>query len=226
MDLPPRIVMTKKINFFDRKFLKYVFVVLALVAALLAKLADKPGYRQDLVVKVYDGDTVQLASGEKVRLIGIDTPEEFESNKLFADSRRTGQDIETIKAMGHKAHLFTSQWVLGQKVLLEFDHERKDKYGRLLAYLYLPFPHPALSSLPREGYIVNLDGKKWYFINATIIQAGYAVPMAIAPNDKYKPIFQALYQQAREYHLGLWDSQQATKTTRKSRLGGVVATGH
>ncbi len=208
--------MTKKTSFSNRKLIKFVFAVLAVVAAVFANIVDKPQHRQALVVKVYDGDTVGLSDGEKVRLIGIDTPEEFESSKLFADAGRTGQDVAVIKAMGKKAHEFTSRWVLGQTVRLEFDREKHDRYGRLLAYVYMPFPHPPLSDLPRAGYIVNIDGKKWYFVNATIVQSGFAKPMPIAPNDKYKEIFQALYDQAKEYHLGLWEQKVSAKTSRKS----------
>lgn len=218
--------MTKRADSFNRKILKYVFLVLALGAGLFAKLSDKPEFRDAFIIKVYDGDTVGLSSGEKVRLIGIDTPEEFESQKLFADARRSGQDIAVIKAMGQKAHEFTSRWVLGQTVRLEFDRERRDKYNRLLAYLYMPFPHPPLSKAPRNGYIVNLDGKKWYFINATIIQSGYAKPMTIAPNDKYKEIFEALYQQAREYHLGLWNKKKVTGSVGKHQSGLTAGAAH
>ncbi len=216
MVFPPRTWMNKEIKLTPAKLYKYVFVALALVAAFIANVAHKPEHRQAVIAKVVDGDTVQLADGEKVRLIGIDTPEEFESAKLFSDARRTGQDIDTIKAQGKQAHEFTRRWLLGQTVMLEVGREKRDKYGRLLAYLYLPFPHPALSPLPRNGYIVNVDGKKWYFINATIIQAGYAKPMSIAPNNKYQPVFEMLYQQAKEYNLGLWNQASPTKATRKS----------
>jgi len=186
----------------------------AIIAIVMSFFPGIHGHREALVVKVFDGDTVQLDGGEKVRLIGIDTPELHESDKLRADSQRTGQDILTIKAMGKKAYEFTNSWVLGQRVRLEFDVQRRDKYGRLLAYIYLPFPRPPLSTGPRAGFITSRDGKKWYFLNGTIIQSGYATPMTIPPNVKYSEIFQALYQQAREYKLGLW-AEKKTKSTRK-----------
>ncbi len=59
-------------------------------------------YNDILVTRVIDGDTLKLESGERVRLIGIDTPEMHESDKLYRDSQRTGQDARTIKAMGKK----------------------------------------------------------------------------------------------------------------------------
>lgn len=218
--------MRKKPDFFSKKFLKYVFAVLGLLAALIANGINKPEYRQGIVVKVYDGDTFVLSDGEKVRLIGIDTPEAFESQKLFSDARKSGQDIAVIKAMGKRAHEFTSSWVLGQTVRLELGREKRDRYGRLLAYVYMPFPHPPLSKLPRSGYIVNLDGKKWYFVNATIVQAGYAKPMTIAPNDKYQEIFEALYDQARGAGLGLWNKKSVTVPAGRNRSGLTAVKAH
>ncbi|MCB9772029.1 MAG: thermonuclease family protein [Candidatus Omnitrophica bacterium] len=190
---------------------KLLFFVLAVGAALVAGITPHANYRDAVVARVYDGDTIQLTNGDKVRLIGIDTPELHDSDKLFADANRTGQDIVKIKAMGQRAYQFTNRWVAGQKVRLEFDVEKRDKYGRILAYVYLPFPRPPLSRSPRSGYIVNLDGKKWYFLNATIVQAGYAEPMTIPPNVKYAHIFQALSAQAHEYKLGLWEEKARKK---------------
>lgn len=132
---------------------------------------------------VYDGDTLALKNGEKVRLIGIDCPEAWESDKLFKDARSSGKDAAFIKEMGRKAHQFTQDLVLNKKVRLEFDVERRDKYNRLLAYVYL------------------YDGT---FVNETVIREGYAYPLAIPPNVKYAEHFRALYQEARDNKKGLW----------------------
>lgn len=140
-------------------------------------------YSDILVDRVVDGDTLKLENEEKVRLIGIDTPEMHESNKLHRDSKRSGQDVHTIIAMGKKSYQFTRQLVEGKRVKLEFDVERKDKYGRLLAYVYLA------------------DGT---FINAEIVKQGFASLMTYPPNVKYADFFQKLYRQARENKLGLW----------------------
>lgn len=187
----------------------------AVLAILVSLVPGQP--HEAIIIKVFDGDTVQIAGGEKVRLIGIDSPELHESEKLYADARRTGRDVAAIKAMGQRSQAFTQSWALGQKVRLEFDRQKKDKYGRLLAYVYLPFPRPPLLNSPRSGYIVNIDGKKWYFLNATIVQSGYAVPMTIPPNDKHAMVISALYEQAREYNLGLWADEKPKKTERKAR---------
>ena len=140
-------------------------------------------YSDILVKRAVDGDTLLLASGERVRLIGIDTPEMHESNKLDRDSQRSREDKAAIKAMGKKAYEFTKALVEGKSVSLEFDVERYDKYKRLLAYVYLK------------------DGT---FVNAKIVEEGYASLMTYPPNVRYADLFLKLYRQARENKRGLW----------------------
>lgn len=146
-------------------------------------LAASGTYAAVLVDRVVDGDTLKLAGGERVRLIGIDTPEVHESVKLYRDSRKSGQDIKTIQALGRRAQKFTKELVEGKTVRLEFDVEKRDKYKRLLAYAYLP------------------DNT---FINAEIIKQGYASVMTYPPNVKHADEFLILYRQARDSRLGLW----------------------
>jgi len=140
-------------------------------------------YDDILVTRVVDGDTLVLENNERVRLIGIDTPEIHESNKLERDVQRSGQDAATIKSLGRRAYEFTKKLVEGKKVRLEFDVERYDKYKRILAYVYLE------------------DGT---FVNAKIIEEGYASLMTYPPNVKYADLFSKLYRQARENQRGLW----------------------
>jgi len=140
-------------------------------------------YSDVSVKRAVDGDTLLLSSGERVRLIGIDTPEMHESNKLQRDSQRSGQDASTIQKLGRLSYEFTRNLVEGKRVSLEFDAEKYDKYKRLLAYVYLK------------------DGT---FVNAEIVKQGYASLMSIPPNVKYADLFQQLYREARENRRGLW----------------------
>ena len=140
-------------------------------------------YTNIYVKRVIDGDTIQLEDGERVRLIGIDTPEMHESDKLYRDSQRTQQDISVIQKLGRRAYKFTKSLVEGKRVSLEFDVEKRDKYKRLLAYVYLK------------------DGT---FVNAEIVRGGYASLMTIPPNVKYADLFLKLYREARENRRGLW----------------------
>jgi len=162
----------------------------AFIVSQYAKNPQRPGRADDpgafdavFVERVVDGDTLKLASGERVRLIGIDTPEMHESEKLYRDSKRSGQDAATIKALGKRSWQFTRNLVEGKAVRLEFDVEKRDKYKRLLAYVYLP------------------DGT---FVNAEIIRQGYASVMTYPPNVKHADEFLKLYRRARDTKLGLW----------------------
>jgi micrococcal nuclease len=141
-------------------------------------------YTNILVTRVVDGDTLVLENNERVRLIGIDTPEMHESNKLNRDAQRSGEDLATIKQLGKQSYEFTKKLVAGKRIRLEFDVERFDKYKRILAYVYL------------------LDGT---FLNAKIIEQGYASLMTYPPNVKYADLFLKLYTEARQDQRGLWE---------------------
>ena len=82
-------------------------------------------YNDVLVNRVVDGDTLRLETGERVRLIGIDTPELHESSKLNRDSARTGQSKSAIQKLGKQSYEFTRQLVEGKRVSLEFDVEKR-----------------------------------------------------------------------------------------------------
>ena len=153
-------------------------------AKFQVKFGKNYKYDNILVKRAVDGDTLLLESGERVRLIGIDTPEMHESKKLYRDSERSKQDTKTIQEMGRRAAEFTRNLVEGKPVRLEFDVDRYDKYKRLLAYVYLVS-----------------DGT---FVNAKIIEEGYASVMTYPPNVKHTDEFVKLYRQARENNRGLW----------------------
>jgi phosphatidylserine/phosphatidylglycerophosphate/cardiolipin synthase-like enzyme len=86
-----------------------------------------------LVKRVIDGDTVELSTGEKVRLIGVDTPETKDLPK-------------PVQYFGKEVTAFTRQLVEGKPVRLEYDQQRQDKYARTLAYVYL-----------EDGTLVNVE---------------------------------------------------------------------
>ena len=140
-------------------------------------------YSDILVTRVIDGDTIELADRERVRLVGIDTPESRYNTKLTRDMKRTGKDAAVIIAMGKRATDFARMLVGGKRVRLEFDVERRDRYGRLLAYVYLP------------------DGD---MLNAELLRQGYAQVYTFPPNIKYVDKFLRLQREARENRKGLW----------------------
>ncbi len=139
------------------------------------------------IVHVTDGDTlVVMLNGrkEKVRLIGIDAPESRKNRKAYRDTDRSGKDVSVLIIQGKRATAFVRDIVKkGHTVHLEFDAEHRDRYGRLLAYVYLS------------------DGR---MLNELIVSSGYASPMTIPPNVRYKDRFLESYQYARKNSLGLW----------------------
>ena len=139
------------------------------------------------VKRVIDGDTLLLGNGERVRLIGVDTPEVHESGKLQRDAERTHTDVATIRRLGRRSSAFVKKTVRGQRVRLAYDQANaaighRDRYGRTLAYVYLE------------------DGT---FLNAEIVRQGYGVAYTKYP-FKYADEFRKYEREAREKRRGLW----------------------
>ena len=178
------------------KALSYLLVALVLYAfyelseAQFRKLGGKPPEDRIpcKVVKVYDGDTFRcrLENGEevKVRLIGVDTPESRVNPKARRDARREGLSLKQIVRLGKKATEFTKKLIPpGTVVYLETDVQVHDKYGRILAYVYLP------------------DGR---MLNEVLLEEGYAKMMTIPPNVKYVERFRKAQRRAISEGRGLW----------------------
>ena len=121
-----------------------------------------------------DGDTVELADGRLVRYIGIDTPE---VRRRVAD--RWVVDPEPF---GEAAAEANRQWVQGKNVRLEYDVQTRDRFGRLLAYVFV-------------GDIM---------VNAELLRDGFAQPLTIPPNVRYAERFRGLAAEARRARRGLW----------------------
>lgn len=178
--------MTKK----ELRYFKIIpLLIIAIAYAAFRSMAPAP-YSQDAesgkyfyVNRVIDGDTLKLSNGQKVRLIGVDTPEVHLSAKLLRDARRAGSDAAAIQKMGKRATQFTKDLVAGKQVRLEYDVTKRDKYNRSLAYVYL------------------YDGT---FVNARIIEEGFGQVMTIPPNVKYAGYFLKLERAARDSKKGLW----------------------
>ena len=168
----------------ERTFIMYKRLIFLFLSVLISSCSS-PEYSYDdiLVKRVVDGDTILLSNGERVRLIGIDAPEMHQSNKLYRDARRSKKDIQTIKELGRKSYLFVKNLLEGERVRLEFDVEKRDRYNRLLAYVFL-----------KDGTMAN----------AKIIEEGFAQIYTFPPNVKYSEEFLRLQREARENNRGLW----------------------
>lgn len=137
-----------------------------------------------VVTRVVDGDTFVLNTKKKVRLIGVDTPEKFTSNKLKKDAERSQKDIKTIQKLGEAASDYVKKMVEGKKVILKTDKysAEQDRYGRLLRYVYLE------------------DGT---CINSKIIEDGYGNAYTSFKFEKMDE-YRQLEREARTNNRGLW----------------------
>ena len=152
-------------------------VVLAILVVILVTGGgdgddESPGTVEAEVVRVVDGDTIEArvdGSTEDVRYIGVDTPE----------SVKPGTPLECYAL---RASHFNERLVEGETVRLDFDAERRDVYGRLLAYVHL--------------------GEQ--FVNAELIRRGLATTLAIPPNTRFADLFDRLEREASADARGLW----------------------
>lgn len=113
--------------------------------------------------RIIDGDTFTLADGSKIRLIGIDSPEK--GQRLYDEAKQ-----------------YLNELIAGKTVLLEYDKGTRDRYGRILAYVYVE------------------DS----FINGKMAESGWASLLTIKPNTKYAKELKRLSDNARHARLGIW----------------------
>lgn len=156
-----------------------VAVLVVVVVALLAggggdeSTEEAPsGPVRAPVVRGVDGDTIVVrfdGEEESVRLIGVDTPESVKPDT-------------PVQCYALAASHFTEGEVEGRTVRLVFDRERRDVYGRLLAY-------------------VHVGGR---FLNAELVRRGYARTLTIPPNDRFAGLFARLAREASADGRGLW----------------------
>lgn len=149
--------------------------VLSLVVLTATACAATPEPGTAIVREVVDGDTIKVRIGrsnETVRLIGIDTPETVHPDK-------------PVECFGPEASARTKQLLPeGTTIRVERDAEAKDRYGRLLLYVFV----------------------EDRMINETLIIEGFARPMSIAPNTSRSAVFDRLAADARSRGAGLWSA--------------------
>jgi micrococcal nuclease len=161
-----------------------LFIAAVLIALNLSRCgggdhAEPSGPLTAHVTHVVDGDTIDVSidgDDDTVRYIGIDTPE-------------TVKPGTPVQCGGPEAHEFNERLVGGRTVTLRFDAERRDVYGRLLAYVYLPRP-----------------GARPLFVNAELARRGLARTLTIPPNDSFASLFARLGDRAGVRGRGLWGS--------------------
>jgi len=130
---------------------------------------------EKLVTRIIDGDTFEIETGEKVRLIGIDAPEE---NEPFSEDAKS----------------FLAKEILGKKVILQKDISDKDKYFRLLRYVY---------------YNEEL-------INLKLVEGGYAKAIEYPPDIRFSQIFNQAEDYAKSKSTGVWYKSTEIKNQKLS----------
>ena len=155
-----------------------------------------------------DGDTLLLTNGQRVRLVGIDTPEVHPSEKMERDSEGSSRRKDAIRKLGERASRFTAELVTGREITLKFDPSTKananvDRYGRILAYVYFtPRPCDELELWVADD-VCELESYRKGFLNALVVEAGYASTLTRYP-FKFMEQFRELEAEARNENRGLW----------------------
>ncbi len=139
----------------------------------VADVRRGPARLEARVTRVIDGDTIEVRIGrrrhDEVRYIGVDTPE-------------TVKPGTPVQCFGPRASNFNHRLLEGRRVRLVPGVERRDVYGRLLAYVHL-------------GRL---------FVNAELVRRGLARTLTIPPNDLHAPLFRSLERSAGRRGAGLW----------------------
>lgn len=162
--------MKKKISFYFLIF----FILLAPAKISISGISSEEYPTRGIAEEVIDGDTIRLANGEMVRYLGINAPEV---------RRRKGDSWEyRPQLLAEEAMQLNTKLVQDKEVKLEYDTEKKDMYGRLLAYVY-------------TGSLM---------VNEEILKQGYALIDIVFPNTKYAKSFTKKYLEAKNNNRGLW----------------------
>jgi micrococcal nuclease len=134
--------------------------------------AEAPPVLEGTVVRIVDGDTIHVRLAdriEKVRYIGVNTPELHHPTRREEPGGREARDVNR-------------GLVEGRRVRLEVDVQSRDRYGRLLAYVWV-------------GAVM---------INAELVRLGFAQVMTVPPNVRHQALFVKLQRDARAARRGLW----------------------
>lgn len=134
------------------------------------------------VTRVYDGDTIEVefeGAKERVRYIGIDTPERDDRRALILEMARLATDANR-------------SLVAGRSVRLEFDVDRRDRYDRLLAYVFV------------GDTLVN----EW------LVREGFAQAREYRPNVRHQERLFEAQRKAKAERLRLWDGRLPSERLR------------
>lgn len=150
----------------SRTLSRWILYAVFLLAVTLLVYVLYPACLGLRVSQVVDGDTIVLNSGEAVRYIGIDTPEKDEA--FYDDATQANREL-----------------VQGKRLTLEYDIDKRDRYGRVLAYVWVDT----------------------ILVNAELIHRGLASVYTFLPNLKHRDRFVLEQKQARQRGTGIWSKE-------------------
>jgi len=156
---------------------KRILVFVGVAAVLFITIVLVGGIKPDAdnnsvkVVRAVDGDTVELENREMVRYIGIDTPE-------------TVDPSQPVECFGVEASLKNKELVEGKMARIERDISDRDKYSRLLRYIWI------------EDTLINLE----------LVKQGFAYASSYPPDVKYQSQLAQAQEEARGANRGLWSA--------------------
>jgi micrococcal nuclease len=164
-----------------------------------------PAVLHGRVLRAVDGDTLEVrlrdAAVETVRLIGVDTPE-------------TVKPDTPVQCFGPRASAFEHRVVEGRRVRLLTGVERRDVYGRLLAYVWLlpgraagagDVSNAGSSATSRQvSHNGRRDAQREFFLNAVLVRRGLARTLEIPPNIRFAERFARILRVSARAGRGLW----------------------
>lgn len=159
----------------NKKHIKsLIIIIVALIISYFYPSNLNKSYSKIIVSKVIDGDTIELNTGERLRYIGIDTPE-----------IKYGKEPECF---AQQAKEFNKKLVEKKEIKIEKDVSEKDKFRRLL----------------RNVFVTDESTKSVIFVNEYLVRQGYAIVSTYPPDVKYIEDLLLAQQEARENNRGLW----------------------
>ncbi len=194
------------VNNFSLKLI--IFLPVLILFNLVLSGADKVVQKKDDEIKITEvvsADIIRLENGKTVRLIGLEIPEEIKE----------------------EARQFLKKLAEGQLVRLNYDKQKEDELKRTLVYAYLvkygdmhlvrdlgdDFLTPGdygfeFTNEPVGNAQMITNESSWLFLNAYIIQCGYAKPALKAPNIRFTERFHKFSEEARKNKRGLWKNDK------------------
>lgn len=156
---------------------------------------NNESYEKAKVLYAHDGDTIWVkinGNKEKVRFVGVNTPE-------------VAKDGNPAEFMAEEAKDFTEEILKDKEIYLERDISDRDKYDRLLRYIWLekPLSNPELSDIENKT------------LNGILVKEGYAYANYYKPDIKYHDYLKDLEKSAKNNKNGIWSERKTNKDSRK-----------